>query len=140
MESSTRTVCTYYSDFFLVSQLHNSGLQSMLLNLNHLRFTGRVDTERFQQQDIRKGQFQFLVTFLADLIFKLNQSGLYTTTFWTHIVFSVDFQYLYFRCLAFIRIFSLTTIYNQFYNMLRLFDVLPNFPFTTSETMCDYYL
>ena len=30
--------------------------------------------------------------------------------------------------------------YNQFHNILRLFDVLPNFPFTTSETMCDNYL
>ena len=29
---------------------------------------------------------------------------------------------------------------NQFHNILRLFNVLPNFPFTTSETMCDYYL
>ena len=29
---------------------------------------------------------------------------------------------------------------NQFHNILRLFDVLPNFPFTTSETMGDYYL
>ena len=28
--------------------------------------------------------------------------------------------------------------YNQFHNILRLFDVLPNFSFTTSETMCDY--
>ena len=27
---------------------------------------------------------------------------------------------------------------NQFHNILRLFDVLPNFPFTTSETMGDY--
>ena len=25
--------------------------------------------------------------------------------------------------------------YNHFHNTLRLFDVLPNFPFTTSETM-----
>ena len=25
-------------------------------------------------------------------------------------------------------------------NILRLFNVLPDFPFTTSETMCDYYL
>ena len=31
-------------------------------------------------------------------------------------------------------------IYNQFHNILRIFDVLPNFSFTTSETMCDYYL
>ena len=31
-------------------------------------------------------------------------------------------------------------IYNQFHNILRLFDVLPNFSFTTSETMCGYYL
>ena len=30
--------------------------------------------------------------------------------------------------------------YNYFHNILRLFDVLPNFPFTTSETMPDYYL
>ena len=30
--------------------------------------------------------------------------------------------------------------YNQFHNILRLFDVLPSFPFTTSETMGDYYL
>ena len=30
--------------------------------------------------------------------------------------------------------------HNQFHNILRLFDVLPNFPFTTSEMMADYYL
>ena len=30
--------------------------------------------------------------------------------------------------------------YNHFQNILRLFDVLPKFLFTTSETMCDYYL
>ena len=30
--------------------------------------------------------------------------------------------------------------YNHFHNILRLFDVLPNFPFPTSETMRDYYL
>ena len=29
---------------------------------------------------------------------------------------------------------------NQFHNILRLFDVLPNFPFTTNETMCKYFL
>ena len=29
--------------------------------------------------------------------------------------------------------------YNQFH-ILRLFDVLPNFPFTASEMMGDYYL
>ena len=29
---------------------------------------------------------------------------------------------------------------NQFHNILSLFDVLPNFPFNTSETMGDYYL
>ena len=31
-------------------------------------------------------------------------------------------------------------IYNHFHNILRLFDVLTNFFFTTSETMRDYYL
>ena len=30
--------------------------------------------------------------------------------------------------------------YNHFHNILRLFNVLIIFPFTTSETMCDYYL
>ena len=29
---------------------------------------------------------------------------------------------------------------NHFHNILRLFNVLPNFPITTSETMGDYYL
>ena len=29
---------------------------------------------------------------------------------------------------------------NHFDNILRLFDALPNFAFTTSETMGDYYL
>ena len=31
-------------------------------------------------------------------------------------------------------------IYNQFHKNLRLFGVLSNFPFTTSETMGDYSL
>ena len=30
--------------------------------------------------------------------------------------------------------------YNHFHNILRLFNVLTSFPFTTSETMRDYYL
>ena len=29
--------------------------------------------------------------------------------------------------------------FNQVHNILRLFDVLPNFPFTTSETMREYW-
>ena len=29
---------------------------------------------------------------------------------------------------------------NQFHNILRLFNVLPIFPFTKSETIGDYYL
>ena len=29
---------------------------------------------------------------------------------------------------------------NHFHNILRLFDVLPTFPFTISETMDNYYL
>ena len=32
------------------------------------------------------------------------------------------------------------TFYNHFHNILRLFDILLNFPFTTSETMGDYHL
>ena len=30
--------------------------------------------------------------------------------------------------------------YNQLHNILRLADVLPNFPLTASETMGDFYL
>ena len=30
--------------------------------------------------------------------------------------------------------------YNHFHNILRISDVLPNFTFTSSEAMCDYYL
>ena len=30
-------------------------------------------------------------------------------------------------------------VYNQFHNILGLFDVLPNFLCTASETICDYY-
>ena len=39
-----------------------------------------------------------------------------------------------------IRFFARINGYNQFHNILRLFDVLPNFPFITSEKMGDYYL
>ena len=31
-------------------------------------------------------------------------------------------------------------VYGHFHNILRLSDVLPNFPFTTSETIRDYYI
>ena len=31
-------------------------------------------------------------------------------------------------------------IYNRFQNILRLFHVSPNFPFTASETMREFYL
>ena len=32
----------------------------------------------------------------------------------------------------------MSRIYNHFHNILRLFDVLPNFPLTTSETMRNF--
>ena len=31
-------------------------------------------------------------------------------------------------------------VLQSFHNVLRLFDVLPNFSFPASETMCDYHL
>ena len=34
---------------------------------------------------------------------------------------------------------QLNLCYNQFQNTLRLFDVLPNFPFAASETVGNYY-
>ena len=36
--------------------------------------------------------------------------------------------------------YEMGQVYNHFHNILRLFDVLPNFPFTTSEMMSNYYL
>ena len=41
------------------------------------------------------------------------------------------------RCSTFINV---NMSYNHFQNILRFFDVLLNFPFTTSETMDDCYL
>ena len=35
---------------------------------------------------------------------------------------------------------TISRVYNHFYNSLRLFNVLPNFLFTASETMGDCYL
>ena len=35
---------------------------------------------------------------------------------------------------------SLSLVYDQFHNILRLFDVLPIFPFSTSGRMRDIYL
>ena len=37
-------------------------------------------------------------------------------------------------------VFLICIDYNHFHNILRLSDVSPNFPFTTSETVRDYYL
>ena len=34
----------------------------------------------------------------------------------------------------------LELVHNYLHNIFRLFEVLPNFPFTTSEMMHDYYL
>ena len=45
-----------------------------------------------------------------------------------------------FSCWKINQLLFLVVTYNQFHNILRLFDVLPNFLFTTSETMVDYYL
>ena len=39
-----------------------------------------------------------------------------------------------------VKIICVWWTYNQFHNILRLFDALPNFPFATSEIMGDYYL
>ena len=41
---------------------------------------------------------------------------------------------------GYVKCFGSNKTINHFHNILRLFDVLPNFTFTTSETMGDYYL
>ena len=55
----------FYPGFFLACKLDSSGLQIMLLISNHLRFMASVDIRSFWYWDIKKGQIQFLVTFLA---------------------------------------------------------------------------
>ena len=47
------------------------------------------------------------------------------------LIWQVAFKLEYFVCQG---------NYNHLHNILRLFDVLPNFSFTTSETNCSYYL
>ena len=42
--------------------------------------------------------------------------------------------------LSYLKLTYTLSAYNQFHNILRLFNVLPNFPLTASETMGDYYL
>ena len=42
------------------------------------------------------------------------------------------------KTLNFRLLLKVREIYNHFDNILRPFDVLPNFPFTTSETKRDY--
>ena len=66
MESLICTICVY-SDFFLVCQLYSSGLQIMPLISDHLTLDlwPVLILEVFSSWDIKKGQFQFLLTFLA---------------------------------------------------------------------------
>ena len=59
MEISVSTVQT-----FLVCKLYNSGLQIMPLISDHHRFTASVNIGGLLWH-IEKGQFQFLITFLA---------------------------------------------------------------------------
>ena len=47
---------------------------------------------------------------------------------------SFNWIYIYLRC------HSKVHYYSHFHNTFRFFDVLTNFPFTTSKTMRDYYL
>ena len=71
------------------------------------------------------------------LISTLNKYWLSILTFFTSFTsitkYSVLSSWIYYFSLSFI--YS----YNQFHIILRLFNVLPNFPFATSEMMRDYY-
>ena len=52
------------------------------------------------------------------------------------IIISIIMSYVF----QLIMYFRFRTSYNHFHNILRLFDFLPNFPVTKSETMGDYFL
>ena len=63
----------------------------------------------------------------------LNHSSLYSQS----LVYTI-LHLTYWASLNCVTVFLET--FNHFQNILRLFDVLTNFPFTASETMRDYYL
>ena len=54
--------------------------------------------------------------------------------------FFFQFAFTFFKFHQYLMIMEINVFYNHFHNILRHFDVLPNFSFTTSETMRDYYL
>ena len=74
MEGSVCTVCTYL-DLFLVCKLYSSGLQTMPLISDHLRFMASVNIGGLKWWDIKKGQFQFLNTFLVVFFWSVNYSN-----------------------------------------------------------------
>ena len=51
-----------------------------------------------------------------------------------------QFHNIYILVLLYIIIYILLILIFAYRLLMRLLDVLPNFPFTTSETMGDYYL
>ena len=55
----------------------------------------------------------------------------------SHISHCIVYDFLQQVCCILNMEIELLCIYNHFHNILRLFDVLPNFPFTTSEMMYD---
>ena len=85
MENSARTICIY-SVFFLVCILYNSSLQITPLISDYLDLWPVLIMEVLSSLDIKKVQFQFLVTFLAVFVFFLFCffSGLYIITYFEH--------------------------------------------------------
>ena len=66
----------------------------------------------------------------------LLQSGTILSESWTGITKTAN----YYKVVLNKRPLRNWYCYNHFYDILRLFDVLPIFPFTISEKMRDYYL
>ena len=111
MESLICTICVY-SDFFLVCQLYSSGLQIMLLISDHLTLDlwPVLILEVFSSWDIKKGQFQFLLTFLVVFFWSVNctnQVCIPSHTLNMGNILSEGFWYLVFLFLAFLSILSL---------------------------------
>ena len=100
--------------FLLACKLYNSGLQIRPLIWDHLRLMASVYIAGFYYWDIKKGQIEFFVTFLAVFFWSLTCTNQVYISQHILDMDNVSFerlQYLVFYSLVLLKILSLTTIY-----------------------------